>query len=109
MDVFSTYIDNVSNHVALWGGKKAGGSAAALAAAQAYDAEVRRRSQTTLLATPSLWAGIEGSYGRLGHVRSLRATGTRWVRRRCCWRCWRSSTGRRRCSTGTISVAGREL
>ena len=66
VDVFSTYIDNVSNHVALWGGKKAGGSAAALAAAQAYDAEVRRRSQTALLATPSLWAGIEGSYGEAG-------------------------------------------
>lgn len=66
VDVFSTYIDNVSNHVALWGGKRAGGSAEALAAAQAYDAEVIRRSKNTLLATPSMWARIEGSYGEAG-------------------------------------------
>lgn len=66
VDVFSTYIPNVSNHVALWGSKKAGSSAVALAAAQAYDAEVHRRGEGTLLATPSLWAGIEGSYGEAG-------------------------------------------
>lgn len=66
VDVYSTYIPNVSNHVALWGGKKAGGSAEALAAAQAYDTEVHRRSGDTLLATPSLWARIEGSYGEAG-------------------------------------------
>src|SRR5690606_14570466 len=66
VDVFSTYIPNVSNHVALWGGKKAGGSPVALRAAQAYDGEVRSRAERTLLATPSLWAGIEGSYGEAG-------------------------------------------
>lgn len=66
VDVYSTYIPNVSNHVALWGGKKAGASSEALAAAQAYDAVVRERAQKTLLATPSLWAGIEGSYGEAG-------------------------------------------
>lgn len=66
VDVFSTYIPNVSNHVALWGGKRAGGSAEALAAAQAYDAEVQRRADDLLLASPSLWAGIEGSYGEAG-------------------------------------------
>lgn len=66
VDVFSTYVPNVSNHVALWGSKRPGGSAEALAAANAYDAEVKARNQSTLLATPSLWAGIEGSYGEAG-------------------------------------------
>lgn len=62
VDVFSTYIDNVSNHVALWGGKKPAGSAEALAAARAYDDEIGRRSKDRLFANPSLWARIEGSY-----------------------------------------------
>jgi len=66
VDVFSTYIPNVSNHVALWGGKAIGGSVEALAAAKAYDAVVQERAATTLLATPSLWAGIEGSYPQAG-------------------------------------------
>lgn len=66
VDVFSTYIDNVSNHVALWGGKRLASSTEALAAARAYDFEVLERSQKTLLATPSLWATIEGSYGDAG-------------------------------------------
>lgn len=66
VDVYSTYIDNVSNHVALWGGKRVAHSQEALEAAQAYDAEVRNRSQSTLLATPSLWAGIQGSYPEAG-------------------------------------------
>jgi len=64
VDVYSTYVDNVSNHVALWGTKKPHSSAAGLAIAQAYDTEVKRRAQTTLLATPSLWAGIQGSQSR---------------------------------------------
>ena len=66
VDVFSTFIPNVSNHVALWGGKKAGASPDALAAATAYDGEVKRRGQDVLLASPSLWAGIEGSYDDAG-------------------------------------------
>ena len=66
VDVFSTRMDNVSNHVALWGGKRLGGSAAAFAAAQAYDREVQERSRRFLHATPSLWAGIEGSYPEAG-------------------------------------------
>jgi len=76
VDVYSTYIPNVSNHVALWGGKKVGGSAEALAAANAYDAVVRRRAERTLLATPSLWCGIEGSYGEAGA--RARAAGYRY-------------------------------
>jgi hypothetical protein len=62
VDVYSTYIDNVSNHVALWGDKRPAGSTDAAAAARAYDEEVRRRAEATLLASPSLWAGIQGSY-----------------------------------------------
>lgn len=76
VDVFSTYLPNVSNHVALWGSKKAGGSAEALAAAKAYDAVVSARAKDTLLATPSLWAGIEGSYGEAG--KRPRAAGYRY-------------------------------
>ncbi len=76
VDVFSTYIPNVSNHVALWGSKRAGASAEALAAANAYDAEVHRRAKETLLATPSLWAGIEGSYGEAG--KNFRSAGYRY-------------------------------
>lgn len=64
VDVYSTLYDNVSNHVALWGSKKPGSSAEGLAIAKAYDTEVVRRAQTTLLATPSLWAGIQGSQSR---------------------------------------------
>ncbi|CAN7368078.1 hypothetical protein [Knoellia sp. LjRoot47] len=64
VDVYSTYIDNVSNHVALWGDKRPGSSAEGLAIAQAYDTEVKERAKTTLLATPSLWAGIQGSQSR---------------------------------------------
>ena len=63
VDVYSTYIDNVSNHVSLWGNKRANSNADALAIANCYDAEVRRRAGQTLLGTPSLWAGIQGSYG----------------------------------------------
>lgn len=62
VDVFSAYIPNVSNHVALWGGKRPSSSREALAAANAYDAALIERSQTMLLGTPSLWAQIEGSY-----------------------------------------------
>jgi hypothetical protein len=62
VDVFSTYMDNVSNHTALWGGKRPAGDADAFAAAQAYDQELLRRGQHRLFANPSLWAGIEGSY-----------------------------------------------
>lgn len=62
VDVFSSYIPNVSNHVALWGGKRPSGSAGAAAAAAAHDQVLRERATLTLLATPSLWAGIEGSY-----------------------------------------------
>jgi len=61
VDVYSTYFDNVSNHVALWGGKRPDSDQAAFAAAQAYDDEVLRRSGDTLLASPSLWARIQGS------------------------------------------------
>lgn len=62
VDVFSSYIPNVSNHVVLWGGKKPGRSVQAALAASAHDNVVRARAQEQLLATPSLWAGIEGSY-----------------------------------------------
>lgn len=67
VDVFSSYIPNVSNHVALWGGKKPGGSNEAAQAAQAHDIELRRRAEEVLLAAPSLWAGIEGSYPSESH------------------------------------------
>ena len=60
VDVFSTYLDNVSNHVSLWGSKRPAARADAFAIAAAYDSEVQRRSQGKLLATPSLWAGVEG-------------------------------------------------
>ena len=63
VDVYSTYIDNVSNHVSLWGNKRANSNADALTIANCYDAEVRRRAGQTLLGMPSLWAGIQGSYG----------------------------------------------
>ncbi len=66
VDVYSTYIPNVSNHVALWGGKRVGNSPDALLAAQAYDATVRERGESILLGSPSLWAGIEGSYSEAG-------------------------------------------
>lgn len=62
VDVFSSYVPNVSNHVALWGHKRPGSSAVAGAAAAAYDETIRLRAESTLLATPSLWAGIEGAY-----------------------------------------------
>jgi hypothetical protein len=62
VDVFSSYVPNVSNHVALWGGKRPSSSAQAAEAAAAHDDVLRARAQTTLMATPSLWAGIEGSY-----------------------------------------------
>lgn len=66
VDVYSTYIPNVSNHVALWGDKRAGGSSDALTAARSFDAEVKRRGKDILLASPSLWAGIQGSYSEAG-------------------------------------------
>jgi hypothetical protein len=66
VDVFSTYMDNVSNHVALWGTKRPGGNTEAFAAARAYDLEVQRRASNYLLATPSLWAGMEGSHHEAG-------------------------------------------
>lgn len=76
VDVYSTYIPNVSNHVALWGTKKPSSSNDALAAAMAYDTVVRTRAASTLLGTPSLWAGIEGAYGDAG--KNYRAAGYRY-------------------------------
>lgn len=66
VDVFSSYMPNVSNHVALWGDKKPGSSAPALDAARAHDAEIVARSQNVLFANASLWAGIQGSYADAG-------------------------------------------
>ncbi len=62
VDVYSTLFPSVSNHVALWGGRSLAGAPGALQAAQAYDQVVTQRAGSTLLANPSLWLGIEGSY-----------------------------------------------
>ncbi|MBO3089489.1 hypothetical protein [Cellulomonas dongxiuzhuiae] len=62
VDVFSSYFPSVSNHVPLWGAKKPGGSALASLAARAHDLEILRRADEIVLANPSLWARIEGSY-----------------------------------------------
>lgn len=62
VDVFSTRFPSVSNHVALWGGRALGGDNTVLDLANAYDDHVRAAAESTLLANPSLWAAIEGSY-----------------------------------------------
>jgi hypothetical protein len=72
VDVFSTLFPSVSNHVALWGspptattpwgGRALTGGVGATEAARTYDEVVLDRSRDVLMANPSLWAGIEGSY-----------------------------------------------
>lgn len=60
VDVFSTLFPSVSNHVALWGRRVLQGAEAHTTAS--YDEAVRARSRDVLMANPSLWVGIEGSY-----------------------------------------------
>lgn len=62
VDVFSTRFPSVSNHVALWGGRALGGDPGILVLSGAYDSAVQAAAERTLLANPSLWAGVEGSY-----------------------------------------------
>jgi len=62
VDIFSSFFPSVSNHVPLWGSKKPSGSAPAAMAAAAHDLEILQRASRTVLANPSLWARIEGSY-----------------------------------------------
>jgi hypothetical protein len=63
VDVFSSYMDNVSNHAVLYGRKRPLSNADAAAAARAYDQVIRERGRTHLFANASFWAEIEGAQG----------------------------------------------
>jgi hypothetical protein len=74
VDVFSSYMDNVSNHAVFYGRKRPLANADAAAAARAYDQVIRDRGRTFLFANASYWAEIEGAQGgsKLPHAHEYR-------------------------------------
>lgn len=72
VDVFSPVIDNVSNHVVLWGSRALKGSPAVLKAFRLWDQTVQQAAAERLFAVPAIWAGTQASRDDYGVETSSR-------------------------------------